>query len=145
MTMLETNIDNMNPEIYSYLFPKLLDNKALDVFVTPIIMKKNRPANILSVLCNQEVVEQLEEIIFTETTTLGIRKYNVEREVLERKFDKVTTRFGQVTIKYAFRNGKLLKFTPEYEECRLIAENTNTPLIQIMNEVMSDVETGYSI
>ena len=145
LTMLETNIDNMNPEIYSYLFPKLLENKALDVFVTPIIMKKNRPANILSVLCHDEMVEQLEEIIFTETSTLGIRKYNVQREILERKFDKVTTRFGQVTIKYAFRNGKLLKFTPEYEECRQIAENTNTPLIQIMNEVMLDVETGYSI
>ena len=145
LTMLETNIDNMNPEIYSYLFPKLLDNKALDVFVTPVIMKKNRPATILSVLCNEETVEQLEEIIFTETSTLGIRKYKVERDVLERKFDKVTTRFGPVTIKQAFRNGKLLKFTPEYEECRQIAENTNTPLIQILNEVMSDVETGYSL
>jgi len=140
LTMLETNIDNMNPEIYSYLFPKLLDNKALDVFITPIIMKKNRPANILSVLCNEEAVEQMEEIIFTETSTLGIRKYKVEREILERKFDKVNTRFGPVTIKYAFRNGKLLKFSPEYEECRQIAEETNTPLIQILNEVMGNVE-----
>ena len=130
----------MNPEIYSYLFPKLLDNKALDVFITPIIMKKNRPANILSVLCNEEAVEQMEEIIFTETSTLGIRKYKVEREILERKFDKVNTRFGPVTIKYAFRNGKLLKFSPEYEECRQIAEETNTPLIQILNEVMGNVE-----
>jgi len=144
LTMLETNIDNMNPEIYSYLFPKLLDNKALDVFVTPIIMKKNRPANILSVLCTDEEVNQLEEIIFTETSTLGIRKYKVEREILVRKFDKVNTRFGTVTIKYAFRNGQLLKFTPEYEECRLIAESTHTPLIQILNEVISDVESGYS-
>ena len=143
--MLETNIDNMNPEIYSYLFPKLLDNKALDVFVTPIIMKKNRPANILSVLCNEEVAEELEEILFAETSTLGIRKYKVEREELQREFKNVTTRYGMITVKYAFRNGKLLKFTPEYEECRQIAENTNTPLIQIMNEVMSDVETGYSI
>jgi uncharacterized protein (TIGR00299 family) protein len=142
LTMLETNIDNMNPEIYSYLFPKLLDNKALDVFVTPILMKKNRPANILSVLCNEETVEQLEEILFTETSTLGIRKYKVEREELERKFDKVNTKHGVITVKYAFRNGKLLKFTPEYEDCRLIAEKTNIPLIQIINEIRADVENS---
>jgi pyridinium-3,5-bisthiocarboxylic acid mononucleotide nickel chelatase len=140
LTMLETNIDNMNPEIYSYLFPKLLDNKALDVFVTPIIMKKNRPANILSVLCSEEMAGQLEEILFTETSTLGIRKYKVEREELERKFDKVNTKYGVVTVKYAFRNGKLLKFTPEYEDCRLIAEKTNIPLIQIINEIRAEIE-----
>ena len=142
LTMLETNIDNMNPEIYSYLFPKLFDNKALDVFVTPILMKKNRPANILSVLCNEETVEQLEEILFTETSTLGIRKYKVEREELERKFDKVNTKHGVVTVKYAFRNGKLLKFTPEYEDCRLIAEKTNIPLIQIINEIRAEIENS---
>lgn len=140
LTMLETNIDNMNPEIYSYLFPKLLDNKALDVFVTPIIMKKNRPANILSVLCNEETLEQLEEILFTETSTLGIRKYKVERAELERTFEKTYTKHGPVTVKYAFRNGKLLKFTPEYEECRIIAEKTNTPLIQIVNEIRAEIE-----
>jgi pyridinium-3,5-bisthiocarboxylic acid mononucleotide nickel chelatase len=112
----------------------------LDVFVTPIIMKKNRPANILSVLCNEETVEQLEEILFTETSTLGIRKYKVEREELERKFDKVNTKHGVITVKYAFRNGKLLKFTPEYEDCRLIAEKTNSPLIQIINEIRAEIE-----
>jgi len=142
LTMLETNIDNMNPEIYSYLFPKLLDNKALDVFVTPIIMKKNRPANILSVLCNEEVAGQLEEILFTETSTLGIRKYKVEREELQREFKKVATRYGDITVKYAFRNGKLLKFTPEYEDCRLIAEKTNIPLIQIINEIRAEIENA---
>jgi len=142
LTMLETNIDNMNPEIYSYLFPKLLDNKALDVFVTPIIMKKNRPANILSVLCNEEMAGQLEEILFTETSTLGIRKYKVEREELQREFKNVTTRYGMITVKYAFRNGKLLKFTPEYEDCRLIAEKTNVPLIQVINEIRADVENS---
>jgi len=140
LTMLETNIDNMNPEIYSYLFPKLLDNGALDVFTTPIYMKKSRPANILSVLCNEETVEQLEEIIFTETTTLGIRKYKVEREELQRKFEKINTRFGEVSVKFAFRNGELLKFAPEYEDCRRIAEDANIPLIQIINEIRAEVE-----
>ena len=133
--MLETNIDNMNPEIYSHLFPTLLDNKALDVFVTPIVMKKNRPAHKLSILCREEDAGQLEEIVFRETPTLGIRKYPVEREELERRFEKVETRFGEITVKLAYRNGTLLKFSPEYEECREAAEQTGIPLFQIYNEV----------
>jgi len=135
--MLETNIDNMNPEIYSYLFPKLLSNKALDVFVTAITMKKNRPANILSVLCEEADVEIIEEIIFTETTTLGIRKYKVERSELERKFEKISTRFGEITIKKAFRNGILVKSAPEYEDCQKIALTNGVPLIQVYNEAIA--------
>ena len=133
--MLETNIDNMNPEVYSHLFPTLLDNKALDVFVTPIVMKKNRPAHKLSILCREEEAGQLEEIVFRETPTLGIRKYAVEREELERRFEKVETRFGELTVKLAYRNGTLLKFSPEYEECREAAEQKGIPLFQIYNEV----------
>ena len=140
LTMLETNIDNMNPEIYSYLFPKLLENGALDVFTTPIVMKKNRPANILSVLCKKENAELLESILFTETTTLGIRKYKVEREELQREFRKVVTQFGEITVKYAFRDGVLLKFAPEYEECRQIAENLKIPLIQVIDLVRIEIE-----
>jgi uncharacterized protein (TIGR00299 family) protein len=140
LTMLETNIDNMNPEIYSYLFPKLLENGALDVFTTPIVMKKNRPANILSVLCKEDNAELMEAIIFTETTTLGIRKYKVEREELKREFKKVTTKYGEITVKFAFRQGKLLKFAPEYEECKVIAERTNTSLIQVLDSVRAEVE-----
>ena len=139
LTMLETNIDNMNPEIYSYLFPKLLENGALDVFTTPIVMKKNRPANILSVLCNNDKVELIEEIIFAETTTLGIRKYKVEREELKREFKKITTKYGDITVKFAYRDGKLLKFAPEYEECKQIAENLNISLIQVIDSVKIDV------
>ncbi len=133
--MLETNIDNMNPEIYSYLFPTLLNNNALDVFVTPIIMKKNRPANKLSILCKEEHAGQLEDIVFRETPTLGIRKYRVERDELKRKFEKIKTSFGELTVKLAYRNGELLKFSPEYEECREIAEQTGVPLFQIYSEV----------
>ncbi|MDP4206656.1 MAG: nickel pincer cofactor biosynthesis protein LarC [Bacteroidota bacterium] len=142
--MLETNIDNMNPEIYSYLFPKLLDNNALDVFVTPITMKKNRPANKLSVLCKEENVGQIEEIIFTETPTLGIRKYKVEREELERKSEKVKTSFGEISVKQAYRNGELIKLAPEYEECRQIAEKTGSPLINIYNEAISEAKRKFS-
>ncbi len=142
--MLETNIDNMNPEFYSYLFPKLLDNKALDVFVTPITMKKNRPAHKLSILCKEDNAVQLEEIIFRETPTLGIRKYRVEREELARKFEKVETKFGELTVKLAYRNGELLKFAPEYEECRQIAVKTGIPLFQIYNEVISEAKRKFN-
>jgi TIGR00299 family protein len=143
LVILETNIDNMNPEIYSYLFPKLLDNKALDVFVTPILMKKNRPANMLSVLCGENEAAQLEEIIFLETSTLGIRKYRVEREELQRRFEKVETPYGLVTVKFAYRNDKLLKFAPEYEDCRRIAEEKQLPLVQVMAEINAQLSQIY--
>ena len=133
--MLETNIDNMNPEVYSHLFPKLLENKALDVFVTPIIMKKNRPANILSVLCQESEAAQLESLIFAETTTLGIRKYKVEREELQRSFEKISTPYGDVTLKCAYKDGKLLKMAPEFDECRAIAEKYELPVLKVLNEV----------
>ena len=135
LLMLETNIDYMNPDVYSHLFPKLLENKALDVFVTPIIMKKNRPANILSVLCQESEAAQLESLIFAETTTLGIRKYKVEREELQRSFEKISTPYGEVTVKCAYKDGKLLKMAPEFEECRVIAEQLQLPVLNVLNEV----------
>jgi len=144
LTMLETNIDNMNPEIYSYLFPKLLENGALDVFTTPIVMKKNRPANILSVLCKEENAEQMEAILFTETTTLGIRKYNVERNELERKIEKIYTTHGEVNLKIASKNGTIIKFSPEYEDCSRIAMETGIPLIQIYNEAVVEGQKKLS-
>ena len=144
LTMLETNIDNMNPEIYSYLFPKLLENGALDVFTTPIMMKKNRPANILSVLCKEETAELVEAILFTETTTLGIRKYNVERNELERKFEKISTVHGEINLKIATKNGSVIKFTPEYEDCNRIAMQTGIPLIQIYNEAVVEGQKKFS-
>lgn len=134
--MLETNIDNMNPEIYSYLFPKLLENGALDVFTTPIVMKKNRPANTLSVLCKADDSNRLEDILFTETTTLGVRKYSIERNELDRRFEKVYTKYGEITFKIASRNGKMLKYSPEYEDCSRIAAELGVPLVQVYNEAI---------
>ena len=128
----------MNPEIYSYLFPKLLENGALDVFTTPIVMKKNRPANILSVLCKAEFAEALESILFLETPTLGIRKYSVERNELERRFEKITTIHGEINLKIATQNRSILKFSPEYDDCNRIALETGIPIIQIFNEAVKE-------
>lgn len=130
----------MNPEIYSYIVPKLFDNGALDVYLTNIIMKKNRPGVKVSVLCKEDETEVFENILFTETTTLGVRKYRVEREALEREFVKLETRFGPVTIKKAIRSGEVLKQAPEYEECKEIAEKHELPIKDVYEEILVSIK-----
>ena len=111
----------MNGEIYSYLFPKLLAAGAKDVYLTNIMMKKNRPGQKLSVLTAEKKRKELEEIIYRETTTLGIRRRSVARSCLERKYFNLSSKMGEVTIKAAYYEGDLIKYSPEYEECKAIA------------------------
>lgn len=118
----------MSGEIYSYLFPKLLEAGAKDVYLTNIMMKKNRPAQKLTVLTAQKKRKDLEKIIYRETTTLGIRRREVERSCLQRKYLKLDSKFGRVTIKAAYHEGELTKYSPEYEECREIAEKEGLSL-----------------
>ncbi len=140
LTILETNIDDMNPEYYQYIIEKLLANGALDVYLTPIQMKKNRPAIKLNVLIDSKTVEVLEkslDIIFKESSSLGIRIYeNVTRVSLDRKVEKVQTPWGEVRIKKAYLDGKLINSTPEYEDCKQIADKRKLPLIDIYNYVI---------
>nr|WP_279230315.1 nickel insertion protein [Thermohalobacter berrensis] len=136
--MLETNIDDMNPESYSYIIPLLLEKGALDVYLTNIIMKKNRPGIKINVLCNEENCSKLEEILFTETTTLGIRKYKIERVKLNREFTKIKTKYGIVTIKKALKDGETIKYAPEYEECKKIAEDLKIPLNKVYQEIICE-------
>ena len=135
LCILETNIDDMNPELYSYILPKLLENGALDVYITPIIMKKNRPGNILSVIADINIVQQLEDIIFKETTTFGIRKFRVERSELSREIRETETKYGKVRVKIAYKNGKILKYTPEFEDCKAIADSHDIPVNEIFKEI----------
>jgi len=118
----------MSGEIYSYLFPKLLKAGAKDVYLTNIMMKKNRPAQKLTVLAAVEKRKQMEEIIFRETTTLGIRRREVERSCLERKYLELDSTLGKATIKAAYYQGELIKYSPEYEECKEIAERERVRL-----------------
>ncbi|MFP4020263.1 MAG: nickel insertion protein [Halanaerobium sp.] len=118
----------MSGEIYSYLFPKLLNAGAKDVYLTNIMMKKNRPAQKMTVLTAQEKRKELEEIIFKETTTLGIRHRQVERSCLQRKYFELDSTVGKVTIKAAYYEGDLIKYSPEYEQCREIAEREDIRL-----------------
>ncbi|MFC2097538.1 nickel pincer cofactor biosynthesis protein LarC [Bacteroidota bacterium] len=140
--VVESNIDDMNPEIYDYVFEKLFDAGAMDVFLTPIIMKKGRPANKLSVLCNEKTSKQICEIILTETTSLGVRKYEVHKTFLDRKYSELKTKYGQVTIKYSYVGDKLIGFKPEYEDCKKLATKNNIPIKDIYNVVNKLINTN---
>ena len=140
LIMLETNIDDMNPEIYSYLLPLLFEQGALDVFMTNIIMKKGRPGVLLNVLSDQQDFQKLEAIIFNETSTLGIRRIPVDRACLERKIMAIETEFGPVKAKAALQNGKILKISPEYEDCKRLAEQKGIPLKTVYEVTVTKIQ-----
>ncbi len=120
--------------MYSYLYEKLLGNNALDVYSTPITMKKNRPAYKFSVICKEEDKSVLEKIIFEETTTFGIRAYKVERTILDREFTKIKTTYGEVTVKNGYLDSKLIKSSFEYEDLKKLAIEHDIPISKIVNE-----------
>lgn len=138
--ILETNIDDMNPEFYGYVEEKLFEKGALDVFKTAIFMKKGRPAIKLSVLVNEKSEKNVTEVIFQETTSIGIRKYKVDKIMLNRDFSRVRTPYGEVTIKNSYYKGKLVKYKPEYEECRIIAKENSIPMERLYKEIYKVVE-----
>ncbi|MEW6355933.1 MAG: nickel pincer cofactor biosynthesis protein LarC [Planctomycetota bacterium] len=137
VVVLETNIDDMPAEIVGYAFDRLFDAGALDVFVTPIQMKKNRPGMLLSVIAPPALVPTMEEIIFTETTTFGIRKYETERTILAREHWKVRTRYGPIRVKIGRIGGRIKTASPEYEDCRKAAERTGASLKDVRQAAMN--------
>ncbi len=134
MEVIETNIDDMNPEFYDIIFDKLFHAGALDVFLTPIQMKKNRPANVLTVLANPEDKQKLISILFDDTTTFGIRTYTTNKTFLQRKTIEVKTKYGKVKVKIGMSGKKVKSVAPEYESCRKIAAEKNIPIKQIYAE-----------
>jgi len=129
--MLETNIDDLNPEIYEYVMRRLFDAGALDVFFAPIQMKKNRPATLLRVLCRPDDVPAMTAILFAETTTLGVREQRVQRHALRRESRTVTTPYGEVRVKVATLGDGAAKSAPEYEDCRRLAAEHGIPLREV--------------
>lgn len=125
--LLEANLDDMNPEIFGYLFERLLEIGARDVFVTPVLMKKNRPGHLLSILADPADVEAVADIVLTETTSLGIRYHEVERRMLTRTSISVTTEFGPIHIKVADVDGRR-RAAPEFEDCAQLARDHKVPL-----------------
>jgi uncharacterized protein (TIGR00299 family) protein len=137
--VLECNIDDMNPELYEYIMELLFKEGALDVYLTPIIMKKGRPGIKLNVLCNLEKEERIKKIILTETTTLGFRRYKAERDILKREFTKVNTRYGDITIKSSYYDDKKVKCKPEYDECKKAALEHKVSINEIYKEVFKNM------
>jgi uncharacterized protein (TIGR00299 family) protein len=136
VSVLEANIDDLNPQVFGYVMDKLLDAGALDVFGTPVQMKKNRPGMLLTVLARTEDSQRLSKIIFAETSTLGIRMREERREVLNRRAETVRTQWGEVRMKIANLNGTVTNYAPEYEDCRRIASEHGVPLKSVMQEAI---------
>jgi len=132
--LLETNIDNMNPEIFGYLSDLLFEAGARDVYMTPIYMKKGRPGTLLSVITDESRVDDMFEIMFRETTTLGVRIERVSRRKVKRESRTVATPFGPVQVKVAYGNG-FERFAPEFEDCARIAREKKIPLLSVYEMV----------
>jgi len=137
--IIECNIDDMNPEFYDYIIDSLFSAGAKDVFITPIIMKKSRPAVKLSVLCTPEAENRVKEVLFRETSTIGVRKYNIDKTMLDRKIELVSTKYGDVNVKSAFYQGVCIKSKPEYEDCIKIARSKKIPVSHIYREVEKEL------
>ena len=129
--VLETNIDDLPGEVVGYTTTQLLGSGALDAYLTPIQMKKNRPGVMISVLCDEAKIPAMEEILFRETSTLGIRRYPVSRHKLKRKAIEVPTRFGAIKGKLGWVEGRPPAFSPEYEDCARVASVQGVPLREV--------------
>ncbi len=134
VSLIQTNIDDMNPEFYEHITDRLFHQGALDVFLTPIQMKKTRPATMLSVITDEEKIERMLELIFDETTTLGVRISKIKRRKLNRESRKVATKYGEIEVKIGKLDGMVKNISPGYEECRKIATRLNIPLKEVYQE-----------
>ena len=128
VTRIETNIDDLSPELLGAVMDRLFSAGALDVFFTPVQMKKNRPAAQLTALCEDSAVAKIADVIFSETTSFGVRMDRVNRLKLERRFEKVATPFGEVTVKLGLRGGEVIQVSPEFESVRAVSEKSGQPL-----------------
>lgn len=138
-TVLECNIDDMNPERYDFILEQLFNAGASDAWLVPIIMKKSRPAIQLSVLCAPEKVQKMKHIIFTHSTTIGLREYSVKKSVLSRIEILVNTKFGNVRVKQSVFEGKVVRSKPEFDDCRTIALQEKISLEEVEREVTRNI------
>jgi pyridinium-3,5-bisthiocarboxylic acid mononucleotide nickel chelatase len=132
VSIIEANVDDMSPQLYGYFIDQALAAGALDVTCTAIQMKKDRPGILLSVLCTPEKGDALAQMLFEQTTTIGVRIYEARRKILEREFVSIQTPYGAVKVKVAKRDGKVLNVAPEYEDCQRLATEKGIPLKRVM-------------
>jgi hypothetical protein len=132
VSVIEANIDDSSPQVLGYALERLMDAGALDASLSPLQMKKNRPGSLLRAIAKPEDQEKLAQIIFAETSTLGLRIYAAERRVEERRMVEVETPWGKVRGKISGPAPGEFSFAPEYDDCRALAERTGTPLKQVL-------------
>jgi uncharacterized protein (TIGR00299 family) protein len=143
VTVLQTNLDDLSPQILGHVFDRLLSAGALDVWTTPATMKKGRPGTVLSVLAREGSEESLEAVVFAETTTLGIRRQVMERSVLERHAERVETPWGPVEIKVAVLPGGASKWAPEFEECKALAVAAGVPVREVLEAASAAARSRF--
>lgn len=136
--LIECNIDDMNPEIYEPVLDMLFEKGALDVHLTPVIMKKSRPAVKISILCGAERLKEMEEILWLNTTTFGIRISKITKKMLLRDFERKTTKFGEISFKNAYLHGRKIKSKPEYEDIKKLARERNVGIKEIYDSLPSE-------
>ena len=132
VSVIETNIDDMNPQCYEYVMERLFSSGALDVYLTQVIMKKGRPGVLFTVLCEEDRKKDIIDLLFKETTTIGVRFYEVARRVLKREIRRVKIESGTMRVKVSTRFDGTLKFSPEYEDCKRIAKQHKIPLMEVI-------------
>lgn len=131
VTRIETNLDDLSPQLAGAVMQKLLAAGSLDVWFTPIQMKKNRPGVMLSVLCDEPAVTALADIIFSETSAFGLRMEKVHRLKLARRFETLRTVYGEVIVKLGLKGNRVLQISPEFESCHAAAERAGVPLREV--------------
>jgi pyridinium-3,5-bisthiocarboxylic acid mononucleotide nickel chelatase len=142
ISVVEANLDDMNPQIYGYFLEKALAAGALDVYTTPVQMKKNRPGTLLTLLCKPQDTNSLMSLVFAETTTFGARTYRAQRRTLPRESVNVHTQFGDVRVKLSRVNGRILHVAPEFDDCRKLAVEKDVPLQRVFNEAMRSYDAS---
>jgi len=140
ISVIEVNLDDMNPQVYGYFQEKALAAGALDVYTTPVQMKKNRPGMLLTLLCRPHDTATLMDLVFSETTTFGARTYRAQRRALPRESVNVRTQYGDVRVKISRVNGHIRHAAPEFEDCKKLAEEKHVPLQQVMDEAKRNFE-----
>lgn len=136
VAVIEATIDDMNPEFYGYIMERALEMGALDIYATPVQMKKNRPGVVLSVFCRPIDTEELTRLLLEETTSIGVRTYSAQRTVLDRETIPVETSFGVIRVKVARQAGRWMNAAPEFEDCRAAAQRSGVPLKEIYQEAL---------
>ena len=134
VVVIETNIDDMNPQFYDYVMERLLAMEVLEVFITPILMKKNRPGHLLTIICSSEKLPSVTKFLLRETTTLGLRWHQEERAKTDREILTLQTKYGKIRFKLARWEGKVVNLSPEYEDCKRLALEKRVPLKEVFEE-----------